>query len=382
MTRSRNSLANLRSIACCVAIAIVASCGGSSGAERRAGRRESFVSISAGERHLCGVRRNGSASCFQVESANMPSPIELEPVVEPLPEVGAALAIPDAFSDVAAIAAGRDRSCAIRSDRTIACASHGAAGPSIAPSGVDDAIAIGMGSMHLAVVRPDNVVEVYDLRDGQLAFPTRRSAEGHLELAEEPRDADLGSRFGCASTRDGHVYCWGSNWGGECGNGGDGLESQPVAVVPPLASDSPEVAQAFEGCEPSCEGTIEGVVRVDVRSRTACALLDHEGVACWGESMAGSFLPNGSVPGFVRRPVMLAGTEEATDLCVGIAHVCVRTDDAVLCRGEQAFGSSRMTEVASLRGATSIACTASEVCGLFDDGSIRCEGGSGRLRLR
>jgi len=378
VTSRPRALALLAAVAA-LAVTLPAACAGTR-ASRRFDPRHAIAALAAGDWHLCGLRVDGSVSCVQVESVEGGESLAAPPADV---AAGTPLPVPPEFAELHAIAAGRDRTCGLRHDGTIVCIQHSTRATTVAPGEVNDALALGLGSMHASVVRPDHVVEVYDLRDGLLAHQTRRTAEGHLELEEEPTAADLGSRFGCASTSDGHAYCWGSNWGGECGNGGDGLELDPVAVVPALAADSPEVARAFDGCEPTCDGRLEGVARVIARSRTACALLAERGVACWGESTGGVFLPESQNPDFSRRPVLIAGTEGATDVCLGLDHICVLRDGAVACRGS-IVTSDVLTTVPGLERISEIACTAHAVCGRTRRGETRCfgENGAGTVEMR
>lgn len=340
-----------------------------------------IVAIHGGERHLCALRRGGGATCVQVEDS-VPPTVEDDPERIPTADSGDELPLPESFSGLDAIVAGRDRSCGLRHDGALVCVGHAPIAVTVAPPEVHDGFAIGIGSVHLAVARDGDVVDVFDLRDGQLSVHTRRTADGHLELSDRPSHPDLGSRFGCAIVGAGSVECWGSNWSGECGDGGDGLASEPVRVVSALDPGSPDVARVEEGCVGRCANWLTGARELVIRGSTACVRFETGRVACWGASPAGLFLP-GEGDRFARRPVIVADSEGASGLCLGASHLCVLRGHEVRCRGSLA-DEAGFQPIDDLEGATAITCTESAVCGLDARGRVRCEGSNDAddVRLR
>lgn len=139
-------------------------------------------------------------------------------------------------------------------------------------------------------------------------------------------DAALGSGHSCVRTSARHVLCWGSNRIGQLGDGTSDPDQvmlqrpDPVAVL--------ELADA------------EQIASLD---ETTCAVRGAErAVYCWGHNTEDRFGDPDAEPicGACTRPVRLLGTSSPIrEVDVGGVHVCVRTDDAVLCSGNNAGGA-------------------------------------------
>jgi alpha-tubulin suppressor-like RCC1 family protein len=130
----------------------------------------------------------------------------------------------------------------------------------------------------------------------------------------------------CAIASDEKVYCWGDNPYGQLGNGNTGTDSNvPVAV--------------------STSGVLSGktIKSVSVSSGRACVIASDNQVYCWGGNADGQ-LGNGNtgtdsnVPVAVSTSGVLSG-KTIKSLKVGFSHTCViASDDQAYCWGDNAHG--------------------------------------------
>jgi len=178
-----------------------------------------------------------------------------------------------------------------------------------------------------------------------------------------PQVVGGGQDFTCAVTATRTAKCWGSNWWGGLGNGGNQYASSATPV---------EVA-----------GLGANVASIAVRFRHACALSMGGGVSCWGDSALGNGTDSHSSV-----PVGVAGLGSGvTRIAAGSAHTCaLMADGRVKCWGgdgsgqlgtgtRDKFASSTVpVEVMDLSGVTSIAAGSLHTCALRSDGTVRCWG--------
>lgn len=138
-----------------------------------------------------------------------------------------------------------------------------------------------------------------------------------------PRTVCVGEHFGCAIQASG-VYCWGSNDGGQLGDGersgahfvtrnhGDANDSD-FSAVPVRVLDR--------------DGPLSGVTSLACGTNFACALRGND-ISCWGTM--GS---NGALP--VAEPFELM--EAVSELYAGSHHACARIGSEYRCWGENSF---------------------------------------------
>jgi alpha-tubulin suppressor-like RCC1 family protein len=120
-------------------------------------------------------------------------------------------------------------------------------------------------------------------------------------------DISAGGQHTCL-VAGGATYCFGSNYGGELGNGTTGF---PIGVPTLVAHDdntpagSPVAAAAAKAeAARVTEADYTGVSRVAAGDGTSCDILNGE-TACWGWNFHGE-VGNGEFDGYVTKPSALA----------------------------------------------------------------------------
>ena len=218
-----------------------------------------FSAISAGSIHSCGIQTSGTLSCWGNASFER-------------------LNAPD--GTFVAINAGSGHSCAIRSDQTIACWGENVAGRTNAPSGTY--IAVAVGSFHSCAIRTDQTVRCWGANDANDRSHGSRLGFGQANPPSGSFTAiSLGSHHSCGIRTNGSVACW----------GGIGLGQ----------ADAPDGQFAA----------------FSVGGSHSCGIRTDGGVACWG----GNSLGQADAPD---------GTFTAID--AGGGHSCgIRTNGTVMC---------------------------------------------------
>jgi alpha-tubulin suppressor-like RCC1 family protein len=198
-----------------------------------------------------------------------------------------------------------------------------------------------------------------------------------------------GGRHTCAHRSSGRVLCWGSNYGGQLGDGTTEDRLAPTTVV-----DLSDAVQIQAGLYHTCARRRDG------------------SVVCWGDNTLGQIgdgtCSNRSVgcpAGADRlRPTPVAGLADAVEIAVGVVHTCARRGDGhVFCWGSNDAGaigdgtcSSRVgpvsafgpqpacsgtdrwspTEVMGLTDAVEITAGGAHTCARRASGEVLCWGGN------
>lgn len=194
---------------------------------------------------------------------------------------------------------------------------------------------------------------------GGLAPATSASFAVHLTFTQ--LSSGGGSAHTCAVTTAHAAYCWGSNIGGQLGDGTVIDRMTPVAVTG---------GYAFR--------------RVAAGERHSCGLTTDDVAYCWGQNTRG---PLGDGTTTTRlTPVPVAGGYSFDRIDVGGLHTCaVTTDDTPYCWGDNEYGqlgdgttTERTTPVPVLLfGGLSLAQVSAgyqHTCGVSTSGVTRCWG--------
>jgi hypothetical protein len=153
----------------------------------------------------------------------------------------------------------------------------------------------------------------------------------------------------CAVLTNGGVKCWGTNHGGELGNG-----TYTDSLVPTDVVGLPGPATA-----------------VGVNGAGACALVAGT-VLCWGYNEFGE-LGNGSTGPSSNVPVQVSGLAGVTAISVGYGGRCaVLSNGTVKCWGDGAARTPVL--VSGLSGVTAISVGPNGSCAVATGGSVKCWG--------
>lgn len=177
---------------------------------------------------------------------------------------------------------------------------------------------------------------------------------------EGPKQLVAGLGHTCARLGNGTVRCWGSNEGGQLGDGTNKSRSLPVRVR-----------------------SLVNVVEVAAGAYHDCVRLVDGGVRCWGLNTVGQ-LGDGTNDSR-NTPVKVTLDADATALAAGYTHSCaVVTDGSVFCwgandRGQLGDGTTerrtKPVKVVGLGGkVVALASGEDHSCAVLADGRLQCWG--------
>lgn len=250
-----------------------------------------LISVVAGSEHACALTADGRVQCWGNGRCGRLgdgwNESRLQPV-EVVDELGGPL------SDVAAITAGYEHTCALISDGTVRC------------WGSNDRGQLG--------------AELPDTCHSYPSVVTSWMGEGALESVTA---IEAGLFHTCATYGDGEMTCWGANRFGQLGGWNtvefeEADESIPV-LIPSLGN----------------------VIGVTAGWAHTCALLDDGSATCWGlndNGQLGGWTGESWSAGIETQPVEVRGLTGATTLVAGAAHTCaLMSDGGVTCWGNNSF---------------------------------------------
>jgi alpha-tubulin suppressor-like RCC1 family protein len=320
----------------------------------------SWASVDAGSTHTCGVSSAGAALCFGDNSQ-----MQLgtgTPISRPLPAAVATLE-----TGVVEVSAGWRHSCARTSVGAAVCWGQNLygqlgdlTGPRPVPgpvpglsSGVTD---IDVGGDHSCAVTATGAALCWGANaSGQLGDGTfvQRANPAPVEgLLSTVASIVSGQDHSCALRTTGGVKCWGSNAGGQLGNGGVAVTSNlPVDVVGLTSGATALAAGRFHSCAVTATGAVRcwgsngagqlgdgstvtrpipvavaglpaTAVAVAAGDDHSCAVLANGSVHCWGASHLGQIGPNAlqNSPTAVAVPI----GAPAVSITAGSTHSCAR----------------------------------------------------------
>ena len=219
----------------------------------------SFVSVSAGDSHTCGVRSNGSVACWGRN------------------DFGQATPPAGLFNSVSA---GVAHTCGVRSNGSVACWGNNWAGQATPPTG--SFVSVSAGDSHTCGVRSDGSVACWGNDGGGQATPPAGSFVS----------VSAGRYHTCGVMSDGSVTCWG--WDG------NGESTPPAGSFASVSAGEDYTCGAMSDGAVVCWGSDEygqatppagSFVSVSARYRHTCGVGSNGAVACWGSNYYGQASP-------------------------------------------------------------------------------------------
>lgn len=276
-----------------------------------------FSSVTAGIAVSCGLRTDGTATCWGSDD----------------PLDASLLAVPaHAFS---AVSAGGSHSCGVRADDgAVVCWGKGDPSRLDAPAGAF--VAVTVGNLHSCGLRADGTVLCWGGNpDGQSDAPAGSFAQ-----------IDAGNRHSCGVRADQTVACWGKNDQGQRGapTGAFKAVSAGHGHACGLRADQTVEcwgANAYGQSDPP-QGTFSQVAAGD---RYSCGLRTDGTIICWGTNFYGHVGAPSATQRIRCRPQGVAGfhlPDFADDGYTGFALVRDGTFDVLVAFTE--FGDARHSE--------------------------------------
>ena len=174
-----------------------------------------------------------------------------------------------------------------------------------------------------------------------------------------------GSNHTCALLDTGGLKCWGDDYYGQLGDGGINAGQNTLVDVVGLAS---------------------GVAAVAAGTNFSCALFDTGAVKCWGDDYFGQ-LGDGETNAEQSMPGDVADLQSGVmAVAIGSFHTCALLNPSALqCWGDDHFGQLgnggakidqwKPVDVVDLSsGVTAVAAGGDHTCALLDGGAVKCRG--------
>ena len=282
------------------------------------GLGEGATAVTTGDGHTCALTRSGRVECWGEN--NLGQLGDGTTIDRPVP-----LYVEGISGEIAAVAAGGSRTCALTSLGRIKCWGNNWSGQ--------------LGVMP-TITQRYIPVDVQDLKSGMAAITS-------------------GSEHTCGLTLDGGVKCWGHNFYGQLGDGTTTDHNVPIDVL----------------------GLEDGIVAIDGGGFNNCALTSGGGVKCWGDAFLGDGTATAS-----STPVDVVGLDHGViSVSAGSLHTCALiSGSGVKCWGVNTFGqlgdgttnwSSTPVDVVGLDSEV-VAVTAGTwyTCALTSGGGVKCWG--------
>ena len=294
------------------------------------------TSVSAGLDHTCAVTSGGGVRCWGANGRGQlgngtttasPSPVNVAGL----------------SSDVAAVSAGAQSTCALTTSSGVVCWGNRArtgndaavdAMTPVQPLGLSSGVsALSVGYDHACALMVDATVRCWGNNgQGSLGDGTRAASGVPIVVPglTEVSAISAGAAHTCALTRSGGVKCWGYNAYGQVGNGvaaptPDGDVLTPTDVV----------------------GLTSGVASIAAGGYHTCAMTNDGTTMCWGQNMSGQ-VGDGSETNRTAPVPVSAPSGAFTAIRPGEFHTCaIKIDGGVACWGNNnggALGTGDTTE--------------------------------------
>jgi alpha-tubulin suppressor-like RCC1 family protein len=286
---------------------------------------EDWANVSAGYAHTCGVRKNGKLYCWGDDNKGQIGD-EDEPIPASVPRrIGT-------FEDWASVSAGDAHTCGVRKNGKLYCWGDDYSGqigdgdtnasPVTAPLRIgtfEDWGTVSAGHGHTCGARTNGKLYCWgDDSRGQIGDndDVGATAPRRIGTFEDWANVSAGGYHSCGVRKNGKLYCWGWDANGQVGNG-----DQPTH-----RTLTPQRVGTFEDWASTSAGWIH-----------SCGVRKNGKLYCWGndgEDQVG----NGSPAGDVIAPQRLGSYEDWTSASAGGFHSCAIRALKLYCWGLDASG--------------------------------------------
>lgn len=283
-------------------------------------------SIAAGSTFSCAVTASGAAKCW---GANLSGQLGNNSTTQSLIPTN----VTGLETGVVEIKVGGAHGCAMTNQGAVRCWGNNANGrlgdgtsqSSLVPvnvAGLGSGVAsISLGANHGCALTVSGAVKCWGQNSGgQLGNNSTTTSLVPVDvvgLSSGAVSVSAGAAFTCAKTASGGAKCWGSNGGGQLGNGGSTRSTVPVDV----------------------SGLTSGVRSLSVGDATACVATAAGAAKCWGQGAFGQ-LGTGSWIAQSNVPVDVQGLATSVEsVQPGLNHVCgFMTSGGMKCWGSNTDG--------------------------------------------
>lgn len=376
--------------------------------------------LAAGNMHTCALLSSGGVTCWGRNAYGQLGDGTTKEKLTPVDVVGLE-------SNVTALTAGYDHTCAVLNTGSVQCWGRNDQGQlgnstinaSATPVNVKN-LSVGVrviaaAAMHTCVITNANDVKCWgDNATGQLGDGTtadRNSPTTVAGLTNAGNALATGVWHTCVAINDGSVSCWGWNGAGQLGEGAFPTRLSPVDVVG-LSNVSTVTAGGAHTCAlltsggAKCwgknfygqlgdntgdgrmtpvdvSGLSSGVGQLAAGAMHSCALTTTGAVKCWGRNAEGQLGNNDTVSS--QTPVDVVGLSSGvTALTAGDYHTCVVIGGGVRCWGQNDYGqvgdgttTNRSTSVEVISPGSGVSALAGglwHTCAVIDGGGVQCWG--------
>jgi alpha-tubulin suppressor-like RCC1 family protein len=379
------------------------------------------VSIAAGRYHNCAVTTQGAVNCWGRNNSGQSG-------MAASFSVWGYATVSGLTGGATAVAAGENHTCALKSNGDVVCWGSNAEGqlgdtssgarhvPGVV-SGLGNVAAIAAGYNATCALTQAGGVKCWGSNtNGQLGDGTTTSRYQPADVPGLTSGVSAitgGIGHFCALTTTGAVKCWGANEGGQLGDGSFTQRETPVDAfglntgVTLLSAGMRHTCAAVNGNALKCWGNniwsqlgersllnrnfptdavlpAGNITALAAGSGHSCAMIEGQGVQCWGANNVDQLGQNTSVVSYIPVPVALLSSGVAK-IDTGITQSCaLTTAGGVKCWGNNILGGvgdgtflradSPVDVVGLTSGVTAISVGGSHACALTSAGGVKCWG--------